>query len=119
MRFIAIDGKGDLNTSAEYAAAVELLYGLSYAIKMSSNAVLEYVVPPLEGFWEVADNFKGGGAAISDKSKFIWTMLIRQHDFVTAEVFEAAKAGLSQRKSRVLTPQKRGLKPSPRACAFK
>jgi hypothetical protein len=98
MTFIAVDGKGDPNTSAEYAAAVELLYGLSYAIKMSSKAVLEYVVPPLEGFWEAADNFKGGGATITDKSKFIWTMLLRQPDFVTAKVFDAAKAALSKKK---------------------
>jgi hypothetical protein len=59
---------------------------------------LEYVVPPLEGYWEVADDFKGGGAAITDKSKFVWTMLIRQPDFVTAEVFEAAKATLIKKK---------------------
>jgi hypothetical protein len=98
MTFIAVDGKGDPNTSTEYVVAVELLYGLSYAIKMGNKAVLEYVVPPLEGFWEAADNFKGGGAAITDKSKFIWTMLIRQPDFVTAEVFDAAKAALSKKK---------------------
>jgi hypothetical protein len=32
MVFIAVDGKGDPNTSAEYAAAIEVLYGLSYTI---------------------------------------------------------------------------------------
>ncbi len=98
MTFIAVNGKGDPNTSAEYAAAVELLYGLSYTIKMGNKPVLEYVIPPLEGFWSVDDDFRGGGAAITDKSKFIWTMLIRQPDFVTAEVFEAAKAALARKK---------------------
>ncbi len=98
MTFIAVDGKGDPNTSVEYAAAVELLYGLSYAIKMSNKSVLEYVVPPLEGFWSVADGFKGGGAAITDKDKFVWTMLIRQPDFVTAEVFEVARTALAKKK---------------------
>ena len=33
MLFIAVDGKGNPNTSMEYAAAIELLYGLSYTIK--------------------------------------------------------------------------------------
>jgi hypothetical protein len=98
MTFIAVDGQGDPNTSVEYSAAVELLYGLSYAIKMGNKAVLEYVMPPLEGFWEVADDFKGGGAAITDKSKFVWTILIRQPDFVTAGVLETAQNTLTKKK---------------------
>lgn len=98
MVFIAIDGKGDPNVSAEYKAAVETLYGLSYTIKMGSKAILEYVVPPLEGFWSVDDDFRGGGAAITDKSKFLWTMVIRQPDFLNMEIFEAAKASLGKKK---------------------
>ncbi|MGI6040502.1 MAG: transcriptional regulator [Clostridiales bacterium] len=104
IKFIAVDGKGDPNKSQEYAEAVELLYGLSYAIKMSNKATLEYVVPPLEGFWSIDDDdFRGGGAAISDKSKFIWTMVIRQPDFVTTEIFEAAKATLTKKKPSIDT----------------
>jgi hypothetical protein len=103
MTFITVDGRGDPNTSAEYAAAVELLYGLSYAIKMSNKSILEYVIPPLEGFWSLDDDFRGGGAAISDKSKFIWTMMIRQPDFVTKEIFEAAKAALAKKKPHLDT----------------
>jgi hypothetical protein len=103
MTFIAVDGKGDPNANAEYTAAVTLLYGLSYTIKMSNKTVLEYVVPPLEGFWSVDDDFRGGGAAISDKSKFIWTMVIRQPDFVTADIFESAKAALAKKKPSIDT----------------
>jgi len=99
MTFIAVDGKGDPNASAEYARAIELLYGLSYAIKMSNKSVLEYVVAPLEGFWRVDDDsFKGGGAPITDKSKFLWTMLIRQPDFAGAEIFEIAQSALAKKK---------------------
>lgn len=98
MTFITVNGKGDPNTSAEYTAAVELLYGFSYTIKMGSKSILEYVVPPLEGLWSVDDDFRGGGTSISDKSKFIWIMMIRQPDFVTADVFEAAKAALAKKK---------------------
>ncbi|MDR0424754.1 MAG: GyrI-like domain-containing protein [Clostridiales Family XIII bacterium] len=107
MRFIAVDGKGDPNTNAEYTSAVELLYGLAYAIKMGNKAVLEYVVLPLEGFWDVADNFKGGGAAITDKRKFVWTMLIRQPEFVTDEVFEKAKATLVKKRPGIDTSKAR------------
>ncbi|MCL2014831.1 MAG: GyrI-like domain-containing protein [Defluviitaleaceae bacterium] len=92
MVFIAIDGVGDPNTSAAYAAAVATLYALSYAIKMGNKAILEYVVPPLEGFWTIEDDtFKGGGSPILDKSKFAWTMLIRQPDFVSETIFDNAK----------------------------
>lgn len=103
MTFITVDGKGDPNTSTEYTVAVELLYGLSYTIKMGYKSILQYVVPPLEGLWSVDDDFRGGGAAISDKSKFIWTMMIRQPDFVTAAIFEAAKTALVKKKPNLDT----------------
>ena len=99
MMFITIDGKGNPNVSPEYATAIEILYGLSYHIKMNNKSILEYIVPPLEGFWSIdCDDFKGGGASITDKSKFIWTMMIRQPDFVTDEIFEIAKAALAKKK---------------------
>lgn len=98
MAFIAIDGKGDPNVGVEYAAAIEMLYGLSYSIKMSNKAVLAYVIPPLEGFWSLTDDFKGGGAVITDKNKFAWTMLIRQPDFVTPDIFMTAKTALAKKK---------------------
>jgi len=107
MVFIAIDGKGDPNTSTEYAAAIEVLYGLSYTIKMGNKAVLEYVVPPLEGLWSVDGDFFGGGASIESKDSFAWTALIRQPDFVTAEVFEAAKATLARKKPGLDTSKAR------------
>ena len=65
---------------------------------MSSKDILQYIVPPLEGFWSVDGEFRGGGAAITDKSRFIWTMMVRQPDFVTAEVFETAKTALAKKK---------------------
>lgn len=106
MTFIMVDGAGDPNTSPDYKAAMELLYGLSYSIKMSKmggnqpEGYFEYVVPPLEGLWSLDDGgaFTGGGESISDKSKFVWTSMIRQPDFVTAEVFEAAKSTLAKKK---------------------
>ena len=104
MLFIAINGKGDPNTSEEYTAAIELLYGLSYTIKMGNKSVMEYVVPPLEGFWTVDDNtFKGGGKPITDKSKFKWTSLIRQPEFVSEEVFSTAREILARKKPNLDT----------------
>lgn len=106
MKFIMIDGKGNPNTSKEYSDALEVLYGLSYAIKMmkmSGNipeGYFDYVVPPLEGlWWTINDEFRGVG--LLDKSKFLWTSMIRQPDFVSDEVFEKAKQILIKKKPHI------------------
>jgi hypothetical protein len=95
MIYLAVDGQGDPNTSAEYKSAIEALYTISYTIKMSNKSgntpdgFYEYVVPPLEGFWNIStDNI---GEKIADKSKFIWTSAIRQPEFVTEKVLIWAK----------------------------
>lgn len=101
MIFIAVDGKGDPNTCEEYKTAMELLYGLSFTIKMSKlngtqpEGYFEYVVPPLEGLWRQENTY---GIDYSRKADFIWTSMIRQPEFVTTEVFEAAKAALAKKK---------------------
>ena len=103
MIFIAIDGKGDPNTSNEYKEALEILYGLSFTIKMSKmsgtqlEGYFEYVVPPLEGLWYV-DDAKFDGTNITDKSRFCWTSMIRQPEFVTEKVFENARNALAKKK---------------------
>jgi hypothetical protein len=109
MLFIMVDGRGDPNSSEAYASAIEVLYGLSYAIKMSNKdgsqpeGYFEYVVPPLEGFWALDDSgaFKGNGKPLPDKSAFVWTALIRQPEFVTQKVFESAKAKLAKKKPKL------------------
>ena len=100
MIFIAVDGRGDPNTSEAYKTAIEILYGLTYSIKMSKmsgftpEGYFEYVVPPLEGLWWSA---YGELVDYTDKNNFWWTSMIRQPVFVTPEVFEAAKATLNKK----------------------
>ena len=101
MVFIMIDGQGNPNTSESYKAAIEILYGLSYSIKMSKKGdnmpegYFEYTVPPLEGLWWLAD---GNDDDFSDKEKYCWTSMIRQPEFVTNAVFETAKMILAKKK---------------------
>ena len=101
MVFIMVDGTGNPNTSVDYQSAVEILYGLSYAIKMSKMAgnqpvgYFDYVVPPLEGLWWLSD---GSEEWYKDKGKYCWTSMIRQPEFVDAAAFEAAKASLAKKK---------------------
>jgi hypothetical protein len=104
MVFIAVDGKGDPNTCEAYKNAMELLYGLSYSIKMSKmsgtqpQGYFEYVVPPLEGLWWSEGEYFDGKTVMPEKDKFCWTSMIRQPDFVTQEVLEQAKEVLLKKK---------------------
>jgi len=91
--FIVVNGNGDPNCEG-FSTAVETLYSLSYAIKMGNKAVFEYVVPPLEGIW-------WAGCDIADKSKYEWAIMLRQPDFVTERVFEAAKVALRTKKKHL------------------
>jgi len=56
LRYLMVDGHGDPNTSTEFAAVIETLYPVAYALKFASKARgRDYVVPPLEGLWWAAD----------------------------------------------------------------
>lgn len=91
MNFVAVRGKGNPNDEdGEYKKAIEMLYALSYTLKMSYKGdykienYFQYVVPPLEGFWW-QENIKG--VDLSNKDKFQWISLIRLPDFITKEDF--------------------------------
>lgn len=106
MNFIMVDGKGNPNEEGEeYQKAVELLYALSFTIKMSKmgdevpEGYFEYVVPPLEGLWWLKDGcYKEG---FSDKNEFYWTSMIRQPEFVTKEVFDWACKEVAKKKPNI------------------
>ncbi len=113
MKFLQIDGKGDPNdVGGDYQQALELLYALAYTIKMSPKSgnapkdYFEYVVPPLEGLWWLDGDPE---TDLKDKSKYCWTSMIRQPEFVTDEVFLSAaetvqrKKGLNTDKARLVT----------------
>ena len=94
MNFIAVRGHGDPNLEdGEYKQAIGLLYGIAFTIKMSKKGgrqiegLVDYVVPPLEGFW-----WQEGvsGVDYSRKEDFNWISVIRLPDFVTREDFDWA-----------------------------
>jgi hypothetical protein len=102
MAFIMANGKGNPNTSAEYANAVSALYSFSYAVKMSkmsggtSAGYFDFVVPPLEGLW-LFDGEEHAPEFIN-KDKFRWTAMLRVPDFVTSDVFAETKLKLAAKK---------------------
>ena len=91
MNYVAVRGTGDPNEAeGDYQRAVGILYAISYTLKMSGRqghqmeGFFDYVVPPLEGFWQRRET---DGIAISDKSGFHWISVIRLPDFVRREDF--------------------------------
>lgn len=102
MKFIMVEGKGNPNEgNGQYQEALQLLYGLSFTIKMSKmgenkiDGYFEYVVPPLEGLWW---NEKNKKVDYHYKEKFQWISMIRQPEFMTEEVFQWAKEELKKKK---------------------
>lgn len=102
MNYIAVRGKGDPNVEdGEYKAAIGLLYGIAFTIKMSYKGdhkiegYFDYIVPPLEGFW-----WQNGieGIDYAHKENFEWISLIRLPDFVTQKDFEWAIAEATKKK---------------------
>ena len=102
MNFVSVRGKGDPNDeNGEYQQAMELLYGISYTLKMSKkgdhriDGYFDYVVPPLEGLW------KQSGTDVIDyahKERFEWVSMIRLPDFVTKDEFNWAVKEASAKK---------------------
>lgn len=102
MNFVAVRGKGDPNQEdGEYKQALGLLYGIAFTLKMSKlgsrriEGYFDYVVPPLEGFWQQ----EGGGAIdYARKEDFRWISLIRLPDFVTERDFHWAVEEATRKK---------------------
>ena len=104
MKFIAVRGKGNPNEEGgEYKAAIGLLYGIAFTIKMSKmgshkiDGYFDYVVPPLEGFWWQEDTI---GVDYSRKEDFCWISMIRVPDFVTEEEFNWAIEEAGRKKQQ-------------------
>ena len=102
MRFVAVRGSGDPNEEGgEYQAAMQLLYGLAFTIKMSKKGdhciegYFDYVVPPLEGLW-----WQEGESALdlSRKENFRWISMIRLPEFVTKQEFDWAVNEATRKK---------------------
>lgn len=105
MNFLMLDGRGNPNSDA-FAEEVGVLYALSYAIKMMPKkgivppGYFDYTVFPLEGVWDLAEEARG--MAKLDKNSLVYTLMIRQPDFVTAEWVQTAVNGLETKVSRLM-----------------
>lgn len=109
--YLMISGRGNPGNSEEFQNGVSALYSLSYKIKMSPKknrapaGYFPYVVPPLEGLWDLPPGTDPEAAL--DKDKLIWTIMIRQPDFVKQDFVEMLKEELFQKESNPALPKVR------------
>ncbi len=104
MNYLAVRGRGDPNEEGgAYKAAIGLLYGVAFTIKMSKmggrqiEGYFDYVVPPLEGFWWQEGTV---GIDYSRKEDFQWISVIRLPDFVKQEDFRWAVEEAQRKKGQ-------------------
>lgn len=104
-KFLMIDGKGNPNNE-DFSERIEVLYSLAYAIRMmprqgyTPEGYFEYTVYPLEGLWDLTE--EGRKLDILDKDELLYTIMIRQPDFVTKGVVDKAFENVRRKKSHPL-----------------
>lgn len=108
MNYVAVRGQGDPNVpGGAYQQAIGVLYAVAYTLKMSHKTdhriqgFFDYVVPPLEGFWQQEGE---GGIDYGRKDVFRWISAIRLPDFVSREDLGWAIQAASEKKKLDCTP---------------
>lgn len=100
-KYLTIKGQGNPNSEG-FSEAIGVLYSLTYAIRMmpkkgiTPEGYFEYTVYPLEGTWDLTEKGRAQMVNGLNKEELVYTLMIRQPDFVTDEViskaFEIVKA---------------------------
>ncbi|QUH24688.1 GyrI-like domain-containing protein [Serpentinicella alkaliphila] len=104
-KFLMIKGNRNPN-SEDFSNRIEVLYSLSYAIRMmpkqgyTPEGYFEYTVYPLEGLWDLTE--KGRKLDTLDKDELLYTIMIRQPDFVTKEIVDRAFENVRKKKPNPL-----------------
>ena len=103
--FFMISGKGNPNNE-DFAERVGALYSLAYAVRMmpkqgyTPDGYFEYTVYPLEGVWDLTE--EGRESSTLNKDELLYTIMIRQPDFVTEEVVKKAFENVRKKKPHPL-----------------
>lgn len=114
MKYFVLQGQGNPN-NAFFGEYIEALFGAAYRLRMSdkSNSApegfFEYTVYPLEGVWDLTEAGKaklaeaGASGDVSQvKDDFVFSLMIRQPDFVTDEWVRKNLPMLAEKKKNKL-----------------
>lgn len=104
-QYVMLSGEGNPNDAA-FSKQVAALYALAYGVKMhykaamaasaAAEAVHDFTVYPLEGVWRLKNAGEEAGALVKENLQY--TIMIRQPDFITADMVEAALATVKRKK---------------------
>ncbi|MFC7945295.1 GyrI-like domain-containing protein [Microbacterium oxydans] len=91
LRYLAIDGHGDPNTSVSYRDAVATLFTVAYKLKFLSKREFshDYGVMPLETLWH--SDAAGAFEPTRDKSRWRWTALNLIPEWVPSDLIDRAR----------------------------
>ncbi len=104
-KFFMLSGQGNPN-GEDFAERVGVLYSLAYAVRMmpkqgyTPEGYFEYTVYPLEGLWDLTE--KGRKLETLNKDELVYTIMIRQPDFVTEDVVKRAFEHVRKKKPHPL-----------------
>lgn len=103
-KFLTIKGEGDPNNEA-FSARVGVLYSVAWSIKMGYKKLYqthadiqsefeysEFTIFPLEGIWSTKNT-----TDLTDKASFEYKIMLRQPDWITEAMFEAAIAAVAKK----------------------
>ena len=106
-KYYTIKGEGNPDSSF-FGDCIEALYTTSYTIRMSYKKGLEpekfyeYTVYPLEGIWDISEKAKQSFDGTIYKNELVYTLMIRQPDFVTQAYAEKVKEWALKKKNNPL-----------------
>ncbi len=104
-KYFCIKGKGNPNNK-DFSERIEVLYTLSYTVRMmprngyTPDGYFEYTVYPLEGLWDLTEEGRKSKTLLKDE--LLYTIMIKQPDFVTNELFMKAFEIASTKKPNKL-----------------
>lgn len=107
MQYLTLSGEGNPN-SETFGKQIEALYTLTYAIKMLPRKgydiknYVEYTIYPLEGIWDL--NVAGRMKEQLDKEDLVYTIMIRQPDFITQDTMQLALDQVKKTKTNPFLP---------------
>lgn len=106
LQYIMIDGSGDPAVAQRYQDSIQTLYSLSYTLKFmfKKNREIDYTVMGLEGLWWMPDMNE---FSLANRSRWLWTSMILQPDFITAADFEEARRQVLARGKAPLAAEAR------------
>lgn len=118
MNFFTIRGSGNPNDEF-FSEYISVLYSLSYGVKMSlkqastkespsggqPEGYCDYTVYPLEGVWDINEAAKLAPAGKLDKSTFVFDLMMRQPDFVSADYARETIERTKTKKPQALLDQ--------------